>query len=65
MKEYQQRVCDEALELQDKLNKLLTFQRSFMFADVPSLEQQRLFSQAKAMVKYYAILCERIANFPE
>lgn len=60
---YQQRVRDEALELQNKLVKLLVFQRSVMFKEVDYSERTRLVEQAALMHRYYTVLCERIVHF--
>ena len=61
---HEQRVVDEKAELDEKLQKLLTFHGSATFAGLPDAEQDRLIRQSVVMGEYSAILGERIAAFP-
>lgn len=61
---HQQRVIDEANELQDRLTKLGAFvQKSPIFESLDSAEQDRLKRQMNPMSEYLGILRERIAAF--
>lgn len=61
---HQQRVIDEANELQDRLTKLGAFiQNSPIFESLDSAEQDRLKRQMNPMSEYLGILRERIAAF--
>ena len=61
---HEQRVVDEKMELDAKLQKLLTFHGSATFAGLPDAEQDRLIRQSVVMGDYSAVLGERIAAFP-
>jgi hypothetical protein len=60
---FQQRVVDEKRELSEKLDKLMTFIRGPMFANVDPAEQERLTRQSKLMDEYAGVLAERISEF--
>lgn len=60
---HQQRVVDEAAELDSKSAKLLAFFDTATFAGLDEAEQSRLRQQSHAMACYLAILGERIAAF--
>ena len=61
---HQQRVLDEKIELDQRLNALDAFiERSPIFATVPEDEQGRLKHQLDVMQELSAILAERIDNF--
>lgn len=61
---HQQRVIDEANELQDRLTKLGAFiQNSPIFESLDSAEQDRLKRQMLPMSEYLGILRERISAF--
>ena len=62
---YQQRVVDEAAELQTKTIALSNFINGEKFPEVEAFEAERLVIQMGAMTQYLNILKERIANFAE
>jgi hypothetical protein len=64
MLDYQQRVIDEKIELDEKLEKLLIFISSDFFSKTISFEEQiRLRKQSVSMTAYSEILAERIEAF--
>ena len=63
MKDYQQRVVDEKIELDEKRQKLTAFYSTPMFHSLPESEQSRLLRQGVAMRTYSEILGERIEEF--
>ena len=63
MKDYQQRVVDEQVELNTKIGKLLVFLGSSKFHDLSIDEQARMQRQYSAMQKYSDVLAERITAF--
>lgn len=64
MKEYQQRVIKEKLELEAKVNKLNDFiGHDPAFDKVDPAEQERLKEQNDIMWQYIEVLERRIANF--
>ena len=64
MEPHQQRVVDEANELEDKLTKLSAFiESSPVFAGLDSMQQDLLKAQAGVMSAYLQILKLRIASF--
>lgn len=65
MKEYQKRVVEEKIDLDNKLIKLNNFIESDKFEDVDEDEQDRLTRQGAAMQEYSLVLEERIAAFEE
>ena len=65
MKDYQQRVVDEQVELNTKIGKLLVFLGSSKFHDLSIDEQARMQRQYSAMQKYSDVLAERITAFQE
>lgn len=64
---HQQRVVDEKLDLDEKLQKLELFVTSSNFTHIvkDEAEQQRLIRQCAVMKEYSNILEERILNFLE
>jgi hypothetical protein len=60
---HQQRVLNEKLELDEKINKLDAFFTTAVFRGLPGDEQFVLFRQIGAMRFYAEILEERIAGF--
>jgi len=60
---HQQRVRDEAYELNVRLIKLLEFFNTPIFAGLPRAEQMRLSAQSDAMTAYHNLLGARIAAF--
>lgn len=62
---FQDRVRAEAIELDEKLKKLVAFFPTDTFAALPADEQERLHAQAAAMTDYSAVLSERIAAFAD
>lgn len=65
MEPHQQRVVDEKIELDEKLNKLTAFVglNNSIFNSLPSQEQLRLSRQRHIMEQYLEVLGERIAAF--
>lgn len=62
MQDFQQRVVEEKLALDDKLKKLEALP-SVIFSALPEAEQSRLERQRVCMQNYSNVLGERIANF--
>lgn len=60
---HQQRVVDEKAELDERLEKLVAFTKTPIFAGLDSAERNRLDKQAEAMTMYSYILFDRIAAF--
>ena len=65
MQDYQQRVVDEKLELDGRLERLTAFTESEGFRKVDIGERSRMLHQAIAMETYSKILSERIDAFVE
>lgn len=66
MKPHQERVVTEKKELDEKLEKLLTFIDSGngrTFLTLSTEERQRLTTQARIMKEYSDVLADRIAAF--
>jgi hypothetical protein len=63
MQPHQQRVVDEKAELDERLEKLVAFSKTPVFAGLDSAERNRLSKQAEAMTMYSHILFDRIAAF--
>jgi uncharacterized membrane protein YccC len=63
MQPHQQRVVNEAAELDDRLAKLLAFFDTPTFAALDTAERDRLHTQAGAMVAYSDALESRINAF--
>ncbi|EKN3396319.1 crAss001_48 related protein [Yersinia enterocolitica] len=64
MQPHQQRVFDEANELKEKLDKLISFiDGNEVFKGLNAAQQLTLKAQAAAMGAYYGILELRIAEF--
>jgi hypothetical protein len=60
---HQQRVVDEKAELDERLEKLIAFTRTPIFAGLDAEERNRLDQQAATMAMYSDILGDRIAAF--
>ncbi len=60
---HEQRVISEHADLTEKLNKLLDFFKTPLFASLPEAERSRLRMQSKFMDGYADVLHERIAAF--
>lgn len=60
---HQQRVLAEAVELDERLQKLSAFIDGEAFKEIDADEQARLTAQAGAMASYLAVLQERIGAF--
>lgn len=60
---YQQRVVDEKIALDEKLEKLNNFFITSTFANLPATEQFLLKRQANAMEEYSSVLGERLIGF--
>ena len=65
VEDYQVRVIEEAQQLEDKHEKLLTFMDGERFKILPEAEKQRLCRQANIMSAYLDVLEERIDAFKE
>ena len=64
MQPHQQRVVDEKVEVDEKLDKLSAFiESSPIFVGLPHEERVLLIRQEQAMLEYSNILGERIAAF--
>lgn len=63
MEDFQQRVIEEKVELDAKLDSLKSFLQTDTFANLQGAEQERLFRQATIMKDYSAVLQERISAF--
>jgi hypothetical protein len=61
---WQLRVVEEAHDLSAKLDRIIAFLESDVYAGLTIKEQELLTDQRWAMHKYLAILNERIATFP-
>ena len=62
--QFQQRVIDEASELNIKINVLDDFiLNNNIYKKLPEDEQVRLIQQVRAMEYYFSVLIERIQNF--
>ena len=65
MSDFKTRLLEEKSQLDERLEKLITFQSSSIFSSIPSVQQCLLNIQAKAMATYSQILLERIALINE
>ena len=65
MLDYQIRVLEEMIELNNRRSKLADFigLENGQFSTLPQPERRRLIQQYAAMDSYHKILLERIANF--
>lgn len=63
MKDFQQRVKDEKIELDGRIERLLSFMEDEIFDSLPLVERDLMFIQCKAMREYSAILGKRISRF--
>lgn len=63
MEAHQQRVVDEKAELDEKLEKLIAFFDTPIYADLEYPEQARLKRQSQIMKEYSFILGARIEAF--
>lgn len=61
MSDFKSRLIEEKAQLDERLNKLQTFQISDAFQNISSVQQTLLNIQANAMATYSQILLERIA----
>ena len=59
MEDYQKRMIDEYIELQDKIIKLDTFTRSSQFVELPDAKKMAMFWQISAMQSYLKALGSR------
>jgi hypothetical protein len=62
---FMQRVIDEKRELDGKIERLLAFIGTKIFAKLPAPEQKRLRRQEVLMELYSEVLAERIHAFPK
>jgi len=60
---YRQRVIEERIELEGRLNKLAAFTFSNTYAALPEAERSRLLRQYNLMVELSGVLEERIKAF--
>lgn len=65
MQPHQQRVVDEKRELDEKMEKLLSFMNGNIFSSLRPVEQYQLSRQWQHMNGYSGILGERIEGFKE
>ena len=63
MKDYQKRVVDEQVELDDKIGRLVGFIGTSAYIALDAGERARLESQLESMRDYSLVLGERIENF--
>jgi electron transfer flavoprotein alpha/beta subunit len=63
MQPYQQRVVEEAEQLDERIDKLFAFTAGPQFRQVPEDERNRMLRQLRAMGAYSAVLHERIEAF--
>lgn len=63
MEAWQQRVVDEAKELKEKLDKLLSYQDTEAFEKLPVQDKMLLLNQAHCMLSYQFYLNQRIQRF--
>ena len=63
MQPHEQRVVDEATELNIKIDKLVGFTTTAMFRSLPSEEQKLFAAQGLAMSMYLVALERRIERF--
>ena len=63
MDSFKQRVHDERIELESKINKLTTFVNSEVHQALNAAEKIRLRAQLAVMREYHDILIERIKFF--
>jgi hypothetical protein len=63
MKEYQERVAEEAEKLKDKRLKLASFMKSLTFMDLPHIEQDILEKQLACMDEYAFFLNLRLREW--
>jgi hypothetical protein len=63
MLSHQQRVVDEKTDLDDKLDRLITFFDTTIYKSLHIDEQARLAQQCEYMSKYSQVLGERITAF--
>jgi hypothetical protein len=65
MLDYQQRVVDEKIQLDERLEKLREFMKGNFFKKVKEEEQKRMMRQEASMDIYSDVLGERIAAFSQ
>jgi len=65
MQDYQQRVVDEQIELNEKLVKLIQFSTTETYRKLPVVDRDLLIEQQGAMAAYNNILGDRIARFAD
>lgn len=63
MLDFQQRVVDEYLQLEEKLHKLTLFFDTDIFSRLDDEEKIRMRKQADIMKQYYLVLQDRIDAF--
>lgn len=63
MEPYQQRVVEEKIELDDRLERLAAFLLTPTFAGLPTDERISMIRQQGVMREYSRILTERISRF--
>lgn len=63
LQEYQKRVVQEHLDLDDKIRKLRAFMDSEQAMLIPKIDHCDLLNQLDAMNDYLSILADRIARF--
>lgn len=63
LQQHEVRVCQEHLELADKVSKLENFVNGDVFSNLHDMDRQLLLGQLHAMTEYLTILAARIARF--
>ncbi len=63
LQQHEVRVCQEHIELADKVSKLENFVNGDIFSNLQNVDRQLLLSQLRIMTEYLTILAERIARF--
>lgn len=63
LQEYQKRVVQEHLDLDDKIRKLRAFMDSEQAMLIPKIDHCDLLNQLDTMNDYLSILADRIARF--
>jgi hypothetical protein len=65
MEDYQQRVVDEAKDLEERIEKLTAFHTSEKYENADREQRVLLGRQLAVMREYHDILTRRIALFPK
>lgn len=63
MSEYKQRVVEECAELENKIDKLISFMHGDLYASLVAVEKGMLMVQLSHMKSYAGVLHDRIERF--